>query len=118
MAHFIFGQVSGMMVCKYRRVWLYTRLNVLTEATVYVFKQHTNSYRCKRVFFMFQLYTSQDCMIFVEQYRTSQKEFWYAAPYRPCVIQDEAIIAWRGVSAEAMVMENCRKTPDNLLCNI
>ena len=26
------GLVSGMIVCKYRRVWLYTRLNVFTEA--------------------------------------------------------------------------------------
>ena len=44
-------------------------------------------------FFMFQLYASQDCVIFVEQYRTSQKEFSYSAPYGPCFIQDEAIIA-------------------------
>ena len=27
-----FCLVSGMIVCKYRRVWLYTRLNVFTEA--------------------------------------------------------------------------------------
>ena len=87
---FCFGLVSGMIVCKYRRVWLYTRLNVFTEA-IYVFKQHTNSYHCKLgVFFKFQLYASQDCVIFVEQYRTSQKEFWYSAPHRPCFIQDEA----------------------------